>query len=341
LVLQGCPHVMVHVLDSFSFVHGDQQGAMANATKILLQVKGCVAQISSLVEVCQTGMQRWIENAAKVLFVVNEAGLELSQCSQFSIAVGAPTSPKCAEVSCASMIEAGLNLLRSSLGDGHVATLLVSNSNVNSPIRTTLNGSDVVLGASDYSPFFQSWHYAAWPVIENVVGHSAAAPVAVEQDGWRWCSHADKPLRSDYLNKPAELLTLLEVRLFQERVLTAEEELMLNGVSMHHIVSEVSRLISRDLLLSMHGHDGLPSRQVLQDLCPCHGSILGSTGQFFAEGLHGSEQCGTTRWCLPCEMVLLLVLSSPHASALTDVCKAWIDKCLLAWTRQDLSAVSK
>ena len=264
--------------------------------------------------------------------MVNEAGFELSQCSQMSIAFAAPTSPNCAEVSCVGEIEAGLNLLKSSLGEGHVATLLVSHSNVNSQTRNSLRGSDVVLCSSDYSLFLQSWHYVALPVIATVVGHSAAAPAAVEHDGWHGCAHATKLARSDYLNKPVELLTLLEVRLFQERVLTAEEELMLNGVSMHNPVSEVSRLIFRDFLLSMHGHDGLPSRQVLQDLSLCHGSILGFTWQFFRKGFHGAQQCGTRRWCLPCDMVLLLLLSCPHASALTDVCEAWIDKCLLAWT---------
>jgi hypothetical protein len=196
LVLEGCPHVMVHVLHSFSFVDGDQQVALANACTTILPVKGTVAHISALFAVCQTGMQRWTDNAAKVLFVVNEAGLEWSHGPQMSVAVAAPTSPSCAEVSCVSVIEAGVSLLQSSLGDGHVGTLWVGHTNDNSNVRTTLSGSDVALGCFDYdyySPFIQSWHYVAWPVIDPVVGHSSAAPAAVEHDGWRWCGHAVKP----------------------------------------------------------------------------------------------------------------------------------------------------
>jgi hypothetical protein len=289
LVLQDCSNVMVHVLDCFSFVQGDQQAAMANASKPFLQVKCIVAQLSTMPEVCQTRVQRWSELSAKVLFVINDAGLELSHSSSSAVVVAAPTSPKCAEVSCDSAIQTALNCLQSSMGQGHVATLLVAHSNVNCVVRTNLCGSDVELGSSDYLPLFQTWRYVAWPVIDKVVGHSSAAPVVVELDGWRWCAQVNKPARLDYLNKPMELLRLLDVRLFQERVLTAQEELEVLGVSMHNPLLDVTKLISREFLLLMHGHDSLPSRRVLQDICPCHGSILGSTGTSFPEGLHGAE----------------------------------------------------
>ena len=53
LVLQDCSNVMVHVLDCFSFVQGDQQAAMANAAKTFLQVKCIVAQLSTMPEVAR------------------------------------------------------------------------------------------------------------------------------------------------------------------------------------------------------------------------------------------------------------------------------------------------
>jgi len=177
----------------------------------------------------------------------------------------------------------------------------------------------------------------AWPVIDAVVGKSYAVPVALELDGWSWCAQVDKPARRDYLNKPAELLRLLDVRLFKERVLTAQEELEVLGFSMHNPGLDVTKLMSREFLLLMQGHDSLPSRRVLQDICPCHGSILGSTGTAFPEGLHGAEHCGTTRWCQSCETAVVMILSCPHVAALTDVCKAWIGNSIHVWTKKDMT----
>jgi hypothetical protein len=129
----------------------------------------------------------------------------------------------------------------------------------------------------------------------------------------------------------------LDVRLFKERVLTAQEELEVLGVSMHNPALDVTKLMSREFLLLMQGHDSLPSRRVLQDICPCHGSILGSTGTAFPEGLHGAEHCGTTRWCQPCETAVVMILSCPHVAALTDVRKAWIGNSIQVWTKKDMT----
>ena len=147
----------------------------------------------------------------------------------------------------------------------------------------------------------------------------------------------DKPARRDYLNRPAELLGLLDVRLFKERVLFAEEQLEVLGVSMFNSALGVTKLMSREFLLLMQGHDSLPSRRVLQDICPCHGSILASTGTAFPEGLSGAEHCGTSRWCQFCETSVLMILSCPHVAALTDVCKAWIGNSIQVWTNKDMT----
>ena len=122
-------------------------------------------------EVCQTGVQRWSELAVKVLFLTNEAGLDVSHVSSSAVVVAAPTSPKCAEVSCDSAIQTALNCLHSSLGQSHVATLWVAHSDVSCVVRRHPRGSDVQLGFCDYSSLFQTWRYVAWPVIRWWVAH--------------------------------------------------------------------------------------------------------------------------------------------------------------------------
>jgi hypothetical protein len=143
LVLQDCSNVMVHVLESYSFVRGDQQAVLANASKTVLQVKCIVAQISTMPEVCQTGVQRWSELAVKVLFLINEAGLDLSHASSSAVVVAAPTSPKCAEASCDSAIQTALDCLHSSLGKSNVATLWASHSDVSCVVGRHPCGSDI------------------------------------------------------------------------------------------------------------------------------------------------------------------------------------------------------
>ena len=129
---------------------------------------------------------------------------------------------------------------------------------------------------------------------------------------------------------------------FQGRTLNSQEELEILGVSMANSELGVTGLVSRELLLLMQGYDGLPHGRVLHDLVPCRCRILASTGTAMPAGLSGAEECGSKWWCQLCEAAVSLILSCPHAAALTDMCKAWIDKCFQAWARTDSAAdVSK
>jgi hypothetical protein len=250
------------------------------------------------------------------------------------------TSPNSAEVSNVSALITGLTHLQSVLGTDNVATLLISHGDGSNGLRNHLCGSVVELGTFDYSPLFQTWQFVAWPAVDQVVGHSSPAPIAVEHDGWRWCAQVQKPARLDYLNRFSEFLRLLDVRVFEERALKSEEELEIRGVSMRNLQADVIRLVSREFLLHMQGHDGLPSLSVLHSIFPCHCNILVSTGTLLPCGVSGGEPCGTSRWCHPCETALSLILTCPHVAALTDVCKAWIDQCVRAWLRMDTALVA-
>ena len=102
-----------------------------------------VAQSSiTIAEICQDGVQRWPDFAAKVLFVVNEAGMTVIDATQLADPVVDVTSPNSAEVSCVSALVTGLSRLHSVLGQDNVATLLVSHGDGSSELRTTLCGSD-------------------------------------------------------------------------------------------------------------------------------------------------------------------------------------------------------
>ena len=90
--------------------------------------------------------------------------------------------------------------------------------------------------------------------------------------------------------------------MFNERVLTSEEEDIVLMASIEHEPTNERRFASRAFMERWLGIEGTHFSTALQSTCPCSRWILPVTGEAAEETALG-ESCGATRYCLGCEDV--------------------------------------
>ena len=111
------------------------------------------------------------------------------------------------------------------------------------------------------------------------------------------------------------LSPLLDIKMFGERDLLVEEDMLLQKVMVASWPDPP--LISRDQLLWLTGFDQFEISRILQDCAPCYGSIVGITG-LKARPDALSTLCGCSRWCISCENLYQDLTETVHASLLCD-----------------------
>ena len=111
------------------------------------------------------------------------------------------------------------------------------------------------------------------------------------------------------------LSSLLDVKMFGERDLLVEEDMLLQKVMVASFPDPP--LLSREQLLWLTGFDQFDIARILNDASPCFGAIVGITG-LKARPDALSILCGSNRWCLACENLYQDLTDTVHASVLCD-----------------------
>ena len=162
---------------------------------------------------------------------------------------------------------------------------------------------------------------------------SACGPI----DGWE-CPAASVPdLTSGPLAAFRSLPSLLTIKLFQERVLTAaEDQLIASSVTKHGPTSQ-TRFASRKFHHRWMGVEGTPFAEGIDAMYACLPWILAVTGDQSHDKSCG-ESCGTTRYCLQCTRVFQLCSSLPALHMLMPPLTAAMEVALQQWSGHDLNA---
>ena len=112
------------------------------------------------------------------------------------------------------------------------------------------------------------------PGVQNVRDSDLAGPI----DGW-WCEAATTPTKSSGpVSVFAKLPSLLCQRIFEDRVLTAEEEELVASMTMKHQSAGEVRSVNRHFHHRWLGLEGMPLAGSLQRAYPCLPWILSATG---------------------------------------------------------------
>ena len=119
--------------------------------------------------------------------------------------------------------------------------------------------------------------------------------------------------------------------MFAERELSPSEHGQRQLVTMTDAQLGTSRLIDRGMLLCILGVAEFSLGSVWDKVFPRLALISSSTGQPVAAGMAGGVSCGSKRWCVHCEHVFNMLLTTPTAALFTDVCCAWLGNTLKGW----------
>ena len=173
------------------------------------------------------------------------------------------------------------------------------------------------------------------PMLDKIIGNSAPIQRPLESDGWSWRCGIGADGHDTGVHLTPAILELVEARVFEERHLDPDEVRQVDLATMTHAQIGGSRLVDRAMLLRMLGVQEFSLEQSWDGVFPCLRIISSATGQLAVEGRPGSQPCGQRRWCLNCEAVALVLLNTPPAPLLTDVCCAWLRTCMTNWLGQD------
>ena len=173
------------------------------------------------------------------------------------------------------------------------------------------------------------------PALDKIIGNSAPIKRPLEADGWSWLCGIGADGKSTGVHLTPAIQELVEARLFEERNLDPDELRQVQLATMTHAQTACSRLIDRAMLLRMLGVQEFRLEQSWDSVFPCLRFVSSATGEAGVEGTPGSQACGERRWCVNCEAVALMLLNTPPAPLLTDVCCAWLRTCMTNWFAQD------
>ena len=134
---------------------------------------------------------------------------------------------------------------------------------------------------------------------------------------------------------PSTLIQLTTDEMFNQRVLSADEQTVLATLRMRHSSGE-DRLCHRPLWLRWMGFHDTPAQRLLTNHLPCLGRIIPSTGTLADEGLPptSTSSCGQKRFCNHCEEVLTILSCGYQTWFVADVLVALFTKALPTWTHQ-------
>ena len=335
-VLKDMPGAKVSVSAMHAFTIGakfrEVGVAAAAALGVRCNVWGEADDFSRLLENEQA---KWVEKKARLLVFMNCEAIKAA-----ALVATADAAPSDAAMSTSlgglkmEPLQATLEGLHAAFPAHHMGVLTChchGAETVESTCLQKMLGSARVVASEAYAVPHQQWHFHASPLLSQIVGHSEPLTRPLKRDGWVWQCGMLPDGRSSSVTLSSALFELLEARLFQERELDPHEQQQIALASMSHAEIGATRLVDRSMLLRMLSVHDFPLEQVWNSALPCLGVIVPATGGQAASGDPGAQPCGQMRWCIHCEVVVGMLLSSPPATMLTDTCCAWLRACLTAW----------
>ena len=176
------------------------------------------------------------------------------------------------------------------------------------------------------------WQVAASPFVQTIIGHSQGVVWPLQAEGWQWAGDTGVSAASSTSAKlTVDIFETIDAQVFAERELSPSEHGQLQLVTMTNAELGTSRLIDRGMLLCMLGVAEFSLGSLWDKVFPCLAVISSSTGQQVDAGTAGGVPCGMKRWCVHCEHVFNMLLTTPNAALLTDVCCAWLCNTLKGW----------
>ena len=332
------PHLGSHeirVLEMHSFV---VSAVLAKVEMASTKRLGARCQVwhdaSALQRLCQERVQQWAHQEARVMVLANldgmQAAVEVDRCRPSGPASSNPASA----LWTAKDLQAAMYALQPHIAVTKLACLCFHRPPVSEPdqsILKTMFGTPHTVCPSQYGVPQEDWLAHATPALQNIVGHTEALPASVHVDGWTWPCQPTREGNKMPSKISADLLETIAARLFGDHELDPDQIQQINLVSMLNDEMGITRLISRSLLLYLLGFRDLPVGQCLDEVLPCLKTIVPTTGEAPPVSAAGTCDCGHHRWCVNCEVVIMILLNSPNAQLLSDICSAWVQASLKAW----------
>lgn len=334
-VLQRMTSVRLHVLEMHSFVPAELFASVESAATSALGARCQVwSEADGLTRVCHERGVIWAEKQAHLMVLVNWDGL---QAALESVSGDSPANAASVSNGISQNIVAfkhAMHRLQTHVPVQRLAVLSFSRAVDAADDVALLNamfGTSHSLLPELYGVPQHAWSVHSIPQLDKVCGLSETVGTSVTLDGWEWPCDSHTPGCRMPTRVSGELTELIEAQLFGERELDPSEYQLYRLMQMHNKELGLTRLVSRSLLMHMLGLKDLPLAGALEKALPCLRMILRTTGQALPEGACGGHECGSLRWCLNCESLVGMMLSSPNAQLLTDTCASWVEQCLHAW----------
>ena len=334
-VLSDLPSAQIHVLEMHSFVVSSVLAQVETAcTKILGARCQVWHEAPALQRLCEERVQQWAQQGARIMVLANldgmQAGIEVDRNRASGLTPECDTSISWS----AKDLQTAMYALQPHIAVHKLACLCFHRLAVQEAdvgMLKSMFGTPHTLCPSRYGVPQEDWFAHATPTLRNIVGHSEAVPACVQADGWTWPCQPSKDGNKMPSKITAALFDTIAARLFADHELDPDELRQVNLVSMRHDDLGITRLLSRGLLLHLLGFRDLPICQGLDEILPCLKVIISTTGEAPPPGAAGAFECGHHRWCVNCEVVIMMLLNSPNAQLLSDTCSAWVRVSLESW----------
>ena len=334
-VLRDLRSAQIHVLEMHSCLVSSVLAKVETAsTKIL----GARCQVwhdaAALQRLCQERVQQWAQQGARIMVMANMDGMQAAVEVDRNSACGARAEGDSSVTWSAKDLQTAMYSLQPHIAVNKLACLCfhrLAGKEADVGILKTMFGDPHTLCPSQYGVPQEDWLAHATPALQKIIGHTEALPASVQVDGWTWPAQPGKDVSKMPSKISSALLDTIVSRLFGERELDPDELRQVNLVSMRHDEMGITRLVSRALLLHLLGFRDLPVGQCLDEVLPCFKIIIPTTGEAPPAGASGACECGHHRWCVNCEVVIMMLLNSPNAQLLSDTCSAWVRVSLESW----------
>ena len=227
--------------------------------------------------------------------------------------------------------------LMSVLGKGNVVDLHVAPYGLNADARSEMarlvgtilpsQPNQDVLPDTERCVMFSNVKVTSPPVLQF-----RETPAAGPIDEWVCEAVMKSESKSGPISVFSKLPALMCSRVFEDRPLTADEEVLLDTMTMkHHSTGEV-RAVSRHFHHRWLGIDNTPLSGALQEVHPCFPWVLEATGEQSDCRSSGSA-CGCKRFCLSCEKIFEGTSSLPPLGTTIAGVLAVLEVALKEWSQ--------
>ena len=335
LVLKDMPTAKVSIFAMHVFAVGARLSAVEKAAAATLGVRCTVwSSADDFVNVCSEHAVSWGAKDCRVLVLMNWDAVQTASsvdAASRGDAAG-PAEPIAVRM---SSIQQSLEGLQAHVPVKHLGVMCMHRMGASAADEECLKsmlGAQHSVSCEGYSVPQLPWSVFASPLVQSIIGHSQGVGWPLQAAGWHWAGDTGVSAASSTSAKlTVDIFDIIDAQVFAERELSPAEHGQLQLVTMTNAELGTSRLIDRSMLLRMLGVAEFSLGALWDTEFPCLEVISSSTGQSVLAGTAGGVPCGSQRWCLHCEFVFGMLLSTPNAALLTDVCCAWLRNSLKGW----------